>query len=151
MEQHENILEETRRLEQQCGVASSPPARALKARLRAMPLEMQVLHLSAYVSEDQENVARCVLAVGALTPDTFMRCGTVPMLSFAAGCGSVRCLRLFLDAGANVRRADAEGNLPPHTACAEGRAERQPGGELLLTPMRGGRLAAPRGFVRGDA
>ena len=59
----EEILTEARQLEALVAVASSPPARALKARLRQLKVEQTAVNLVAYCFEDFVNMAlRAALA-----------------------------------------------------------------------------------------
>ena len=121
LEDEANLL-----LDPQCAVATSPAARALKARLRASTAEACVTAAVVYMRTDCANLLRCALAVG-VSPDSRFN-GTDPLCALAAN-SSMRCFLALLAAGANVKAADKNGCTPLHCTATSGNAE---GVRLLL-------------------
>ena len=117
----QQILEEGRALEPTCAVASSAPARALKARLRKMATALQVLHLVLYCRADYVALVRCALAIGINANS--VDCNGTPALCLAAGKGSACSLKALLEAGADVRLPARDGASALHFASGFGRTE----------------------------
>ena len=104
----QRILEEGRALEPTCAVASSPAARAFKARLRKMATAVQVYHLALYCKVDYVALVKCALTIG-ISANSMDASGT-PALYTAAGNGSARSLEALLEAGADVRLSASDGS-----------------------------------------
>ena len=112
---------EARAMEPTCAVATSPAARALKAKLRVLDGTEQAAKLQVFVQEDSVSLLKCALAVG-ISPNTRLLDGNV-VLCRAALRGAVRCVKVLLDAGADVSLGGKLGWTALHGASCNGHAE----------------------------
>ena len=119
----QRILDEGRALEPQCAVASSPAARAFKARVRQMHSNRQTNFLFAFCEHDLVNLVKCILAAG-VSPDATDYVGNPVLCMTASLSGSARCLKALLDGGANVCAVKSDGGFTAlHRASQYGRTE----------------------------
>ena len=112
----ERIVQQGRRIEPHCAVATSPEARAFKVEFRKKSRREQELCLAVYARADLPNLVRLVLAAG-LSPDTHWQ--GAPVLSHAATNGAAGSLKALLEAGADVT-LDDDGATALHSAVVGG-------------------------------
>ena len=112
------IVQQGRRVEPRCAVATSPEALAFKAEfLKKTSRSKQELCLALYARADLPNLVRLALSVG-LSPDTLWE--GRPVLSVAAAFGAANSLKALLEAGADVALVDAQGGIALHSAVVGG-------------------------------